>query len=191
MMFVNVGCMVFQTIYYLSSPLCFTPVLVGAQLGLKFSLVALSPIVIVVLQKVLKLHQLSIVLVGLVALSSFALVMSFATTHALVFIATTITLLSNPAKPFIQAKISSLASKYEQGAVFALLSSTEVVTFLAATLSFLTLYPATLSIYHGFAWLFGAGVVLIPFLLVLTIYIADKRLGSSHQHSEDTTPILS
>jgi len=51
------------------------------------------------------------------------------------------------------------------GAAFALLSGSEMITFLIATVSFLTLYPATLQIYRGFAWLFAAGVLVIPIIL--------------------------
>nr|XP_002119904.3 proton-coupled folate transporter-like [Ciona intestinalis] len=193
MMYVTVGCMVFQTIYFLSKPLCFTPVLVGAQLAVKFSVLALSPVLIVVMQKILKMSAHFIILVGLLALSGFCFVMSFAHVlhDPLVFIATSLTLFCNPAKPFIQAKISSLASKYEQGAVFAVVSCTEILMFLVATLSFLTLYPATLSIYHGFMWLYGAGVALIPCVLILVVSIADKRRDRLTVEIGETKPLLS
>uniref|UniRef100_H2XT83 Proton-coupled folate transporter n=1 Tax=Ciona intestinalis TaxID=7719 RepID=H2XT83_CIOIN len=177
MMYVTVGCMVFQTIYFLSKPLCFTPVLVGAQLAVKFSVLALSPVLIVVMQKILKMSAHFIILVGLLALSGFCFVMSFAHVlhDPLVFIVFKICFLFDYKNYFSHAKISSLASKYEQGAVFAVVSCTEILMFLVATLSFLTLYPATLSIYHGFMWLYGAGVALIPCVLILVVSIADKR----------------
>ena len=55
---------------------------------------------------------------------------------------------------------------FSSGSAFALLSCTETLTFLAATAVFLALYPATLPVYHGFCWLFAAGIVLIPITLV-------------------------
>ena len=53
------------------------------------------------------------------------------------------------------------------GAAFALLSFTEILSFLTSTVSFLMLYSATVGIYHGFAWLVAAAIVVIPFSLIM------------------------
>ncbi|XP_076815787.1 lysosomal proton-coupled steroid conjugate and bile acid symporter SLC46A3-like isoform X1 [Clavelina lepadiformis] len=174
-MFVLVGGMAFQTIYFLSKPLCFTPVLVGAQLGLRFAMTAFSPLMVWVYQKVFRMGSHVIIVVSLSALAASEVTMSFATTKAIVFIATSLLLFANPSKPFIQAQIANLVSESEHGAAFALLSFTEILSFLVATVSFLLLYSETVKMYRGFVWLFAAVVVLIPLCLMMTVMISDRR----------------
>ncbi|CAK8692149.1 unnamed protein product [Clavelina lepadiformis] len=183
-MFVIVGGMIFQTIYLLSKPLCFTPVLVGIQSGFKFGLIALSPLIVLIYQKVLKMTNHMIILTALVAVAASDVVMSFATHSAIVFIATSLMLFANTAKPFIQAQISSIVSDSEQGAAFALLSFTEILSFLTSTVSFLMLYSATVGIYHGFAWLVAAAIVIIPFSLIMTVVICDRKRSLDDNEKE-------
>lgn len=176
-MFTNVGIMVFQTIFFLASPLCFSAVLVGLQMSLKFMANVAGPIFVITFQRCCGLSNQSIIMLSLFAYFMFPFLMCFAHDAALVFVATSTMTLGSIAKPFMQAQVSSLASETEQGAAFALLSSSEVLSFLLATISYLTMYSTTQHISHWFTWMFSAGVALIPIALMGLIWIADKCAG--------------
>ncbi|XP_039249817.2 proton-coupled folate transporter-like isoform X1 [Styela clava] len=175
-MFLNVGIIVFQTIFFLSYPLCFTPVLVGAQLSTKFISVVAGPILVYLFQKC-GIGNQAIIVISLVGYFGFPFLMIFAKSAWLVFVATSMMTIGCIPKPFIQAQVSSLASESEQGAAFAMLSSSEVLSFLLATVCYLTIYPATQYISHWFSWMFSAGIALIPLFLMGIVWIIDKKEG--------------
>ncbi|XP_077969419.1 proton-coupled folate transporter-like isoform X2 [Styela clava] len=184
-MFVNVGVFLFQSMFFLSYPLCFTPLLLGAQLAIRFTSVCAAPLVVYLFQRLLNLSNQTIILVGLLGFFMFPFTMSIATETWIVFLATSAMIVGSIAKPFIQAQISSLASQSEQGAAFAMLSSFEVLSFLLATICYLEMYPATQYISHWFTWIFSSIITAVPILLMSIVWVADKKTNRNRTNNQD------
>uniref|UniRef100_A0A7M4FDD8 Proton-coupled folate transporter n=1 Tax=Crocodylus porosus TaxID=8502 RepID=A0A7M4FDD8_CROPO len=151
-------------LYELGSPLCWGPDLIGygsaaSYLAYLSSLGGLRALQLCLGDAwVAELALLSNIL-GLV-------VISLATTTALMFTGYGILFLSMAATPVIRAKLSKLVDEKEQGALFASVACVEGLCSLMATGVFNSLYPASLHFMRGFPFLFGAIILLIPAVII-------------------------
>nr|XP_039249249.1 proton-coupled folate transporter-like [Styela clava]XP_039249250.1 proton-coupled folate transporter-like [Styela clava] len=174
----------FRTMFFVSFPVCFTPGLVGLQNGLENGLVALDPIVLYLCKSLLHLSSQTILLTAIFTRLSSALMMSFAEGPPLVFAATSFGIIFNLSTPIIRSQISLLVSSSEQGSALALVSGIESLFNIFSPIVFLHIYPATLYISHGFAWIIETLILCIPLVLMMTIWIVDKRrVNTEHSSS--------
>ncbi|XP_039249020.2 lysosomal proton-coupled steroid conjugate and bile acid symporter SLC46A3-like isoform X2 [Styela clava] len=123
--FVINGSAAFQTLFFISYPICFTPGMIGLQNGIASGLVILSPLIIKFYESVLRLRTQSILLLTICTRLSSTLMMGFAKSPILVFSATSIGVLSTFPNSIIRSQISKLVSSSEQGSALALLSGIE------------------------------------------------------------------
>ncbi|XP_051665757.1 proton-coupled folate transporter [Manacus candei] len=107
-------------------------------------------------------------------------VISLATTTALMFTGYGILFLSMAATPVIRSKLSKLVSETEQGALFASVACVQGLCSLVATGVFNSLYPVTLHFMRGFPFLFGAIILLIPAAIIGWIQIWDSKHDYNH-----------
>ncbi|KAG5844738.1 hypothetical protein ANANG_G00165750 [Anguilla anguilla] len=157
---VHFGSRDLYVLYELSAPLCWGPELVGfgsAALHLAYlsSLLGLR-----VLQ--LCLDESWVALLGLASNGAALLVISNASSTALMFTGYGLNFLSMASTPVLRSKLSKLVDSSQQGALFASVACVESLCSLLATGVFNSLYPATLHIFKGFPFLFGAILLLIP-----------------------------
>ncbi|XP_039248736.2 proton-coupled folate transporter-like isoform X1 [Styela clava] len=186
------GTGIFDTMYYLSYPLCFSPTLIGIRMALSFGSVALAPGLVLFYKRVLRLSNVTIILQGIVALIGIDLMISFAKQQYVVFIASSFTIFMQVTAPVLRTQISSLASISEQGAALSLISGTENFSNMFSNVAYLLLYPATLPIYHGFMWCLSCAILLIPLTMITIVWIADrKKLKASFSATEeDHSPLI-
>ncbi|XP_027487617.1 proton-coupled folate transporter-like, partial [Corapipo altera] len=107
-------------------------------------------------------------------------VISLATTTALMFTGYGVLFLSMAATPVIRSKLSKLVSETEQGALFASVACVQGLCSLVATGVFNSLYPVTLHFMRGFPFLFGAIILLIPAAIIGWIQIWDSKHDYNH-----------
>ncbi|XP_064208925.1 proton-coupled folate transporter isoform X1 [Anguilla rostrata] len=170
---VHFGSRDLYVLYELSAPLCWGPELVGygsAALHLAYlsSLLGLR-----VLQ--LCLDESWVALLGLASNSAALLVISTASSTALMFTGYGLNFLSMASTPVLRSKLSKLVDSSQQGALFASVACVESLCSLLATGVFNSLYPATLHIFKGFPFLFGAILLLIPACIIGTIRCREMR----------------
>lgn len=174
-MFAVNGVALFMTMFLVSYPVCFTPDLVGAQAGLNNGLVIAVPLLILLLQGYLKFEGQSIILLGVIARVCSSSMMSVAQGPVLVFAATSLAVVYNMTTAFIRSGATRLVSSKEQGATLAVISGMENLACIFSPLVFLTVYPATLHIFHGFSLVVAAMVYAVSLTLMTVVWIADKR----------------
>ncbi|XP_076820067.1 proton-coupled folate transporter-like isoform X2 [Clavelina lepadiformis] len=193
-MYVIIGSTMVQTIFLLSPPLCFTPILIGIKMGFGFGFSLLSPLIVLLYQRVFHFGNHVVIILALSSLAIGYLIMSFATQLSVVFLAASFGPFVTPGKSFIEAQISSLVSANEQGAAFALLSFTGTISCLLSAVSFLLLYSVTAGIYHGFVWLHGSLFALVPISLIIFVMVCDRRrrrlLGVGRTLDDENRPLL-
>ncbi|EAW51088.1 heme carrier protein 1, isoform CRA_c [Homo sapiens] len=103
-------------------------------------------------------------------------VFAFATITPLMFTGYGLLFLSLVITPVIRAKLSKLVRETEQGALFSAVACVNSLAMLTASGIFNSLYPATLNFMKGFPFLLGAGLLLIPAVLIGMLEKADPHL---------------
>nr|XP_039269450.1 proton-coupled folate transporter-like isoform X1 [Styela clava] len=172
-MFVMNGIDIFQTMYFVSSPICFTPELVGVQNGIDACTIIFSPFIVIFYESILHMNSQTMLLTSITGRLLTSLLMFFANGATLVFVATSIGVFSSITTPYIRLRISSLVSTSEQGPALALVSfATEIIN--ASSVVFLVIYPSTLYISHGFTWLVTASILCCPLTLMIIVWITNK-----------------
>uniref|UniRef100_I3L9X9 Proton-coupled folate transporter n=1 Tax=Sus scrofa TaxID=9823 RepID=I3L9X9_PIG len=161
---VHLGAQDILTIYELSSPLCWDSRLIGygsaaQQLPYLTSLLGLRLLQHCLADSWVAEVGLTFNILGLV-------VFAFATITPLMFTGYGLLFLSLVITPVIRAKLSKLVSVSEQGALFSAVACVNSLAMLLASGIFNALYPATLNFMKGFPFLLGAGLLLIPALLI-------------------------
>lgn len=173
-MFALNGISVFITMFLVSYPVCFTPDLVGIQNGLINGLIIATPLVMIILQSCLKLRGQSMILVGIFGRLCYCTLMSIARGPALVFSATSMAMIFNFSTAFLRSEATRLVSEKEQGAALAVITTMENVIGSLSPIAFLTLYPATLHIFHGFSFVVAGSIFFVTFLMMGTVWIANR-----------------
>ncbi|XP_061104916.1 proton-coupled folate transporter [Conger conger] len=170
---VHSGSRELYVLFELSPPLCWGPQMVGygsAALHLAYlsSLLGLR-----VLQ--LGLDDSWVALLGLASNCAALLVISNAATTALMFTGYGLNFLSMASTPVLRSKLSKLVESSQQGALFASVACVESLCSLVASGVFMSLYPATLHVFKGFPFLFGALILLIPASIIGAIRCREMR----------------
>ncbi|KAJ8266737.1 hypothetical protein GJAV_G00134130 [Gymnothorax javanicus] len=161
-------------LYELSTPLCWGPELVGygsAALHLSY----LSSLACLRLLG-LCLDESWVFLLGLASSGAALVVFSAADNTALMFTGYGLNFLSMAATPIIRSKLSKMVDSNQQGALFASVACVESLCSLVATGLFNALYPATLHVFRGFPFLFGAILLLIPAAIMGSIRCREMKM---------------
>ncbi|XP_077968756.1 lysosomal proton-coupled steroid conjugate and bile acid symporter SLC46A3-like isoform X2 [Styela clava] len=146
-MFVVNGIELFQTMFFISRPICFTPELVGAQNSLDASSIIFSIFLVIFYENVLHMESQAILLTAMFARFTTSLLMFCSSEATLIFI----------------------------GSVFALLSFVNGIIGIFTPIVVLTLYPATLAISYSFIWIVMASILCCPLILMTIVWIADRK----------------
>ncbi|XP_029469524.1 proton-coupled folate transporter isoform X2 [Rhinatrema bivittatum] len=151
-------------LYELSSPLCWGSDLIGYASAAEHLTYLSSLAGLRALQ--LCLEDAWVAEMGLLSNISGLIVISVATTTALMFTGFGIRFLAMATTPVIRSKLSKLVDEREQGALFASVACVEGLSSLVSTGLFNALYPATLPFMKGFPFLFGGLILLIPVAII-------------------------
>ncbi|XP_047463824.1 solute carrier family 46 member 3 [Mugil cephalus] len=160
--FAYMGAINLVTLYELNAPLCWTEIFIGYGSALSTT-VFLTSFVGVLGLTYCGVPQLLIILFGILSVVSGMIVMSFATTTLLMFVARVPMLLTIMPFPVLRSMMSKIVSKSEQGALFAFLSFLESLTGNVSSAVFNSIYAVTVAWYPGFAFQLSAGLCFIPF----------------------------
>ncbi|NXG69696.1 PCFT protein, partial [Baryphthengus martii] len=175
---VHFGAKDIYVLYELGSPLCWASDLIGYGSAASYLAYLSSLGGLRLLQ--LCLEDTWVAEIGLISNISGLVVISLATTTALMFTGYGLLFLSMAATPVIRAKLSKLVSETEQGALFASVACVEGLCSLVATGVFNSLYPASLPFMRGFPFLFGAIILLIPAAIIGWIEIRGSKDDYNH-----------
>ncbi|XP_044142597.1 proton-coupled folate transporter [Bufo gargarizans] len=170
---VHMGAKDLLVIYELSFPLCWDSDLIGYGSAAEH-LTYLSSLA------GLRLFQLCladswVAEMGFLSNISGLVVFSMAATTQIMFTGYGLRFFSMATTPIIRSKLSKLVDDGEQGALFSVVGCVEGISFILATSIFNSLYPATLYFMKGFAFLFGAIVLLIPAGIIGMIEICGQK----------------
>ncbi|XP_078404410.1 proton-coupled folate transporter isoform X1 [Cetorhinus maximus] len=154
-------------LFELSSPLCWQSDLIGYGSAVEHLTYLSSLLGLKVMQLCLKDNWIAEI--GLVSNMAGLVIFSLAATSSVMFSGYGVRFLAMATTPVIRAKLSKLADVTEQGALFASVACVESACSLASTVVFSSLYPATLYFMKGFAFLFGAAMLVIPMGIIGTL----------------------
>uniref|UniRef100_UPI00398F2F91 proton-coupled folate transporter n=1 Tax=Pristiophorus japonicus TaxID=55135 RepID=UPI00398F2F91 len=170
-------------IFELSSPLCWESDLIGYGSAVEHLTYLSSLLGLKVMQPCIE--DSWIAQIGLVSNMAGLVVFSLAWATPLMFTGYALRFLAMCTTPVIRAKMSKLAETTEQGAMFASVACVESACSLVSTAVFNSLYPATIYFMKGFAFLFGAAMLLIP---IATIGIVRCSETEAPYHRFEDTP---
>ncbi|XP_075052901.1 proton-coupled folate transporter [Mixophyes fleayi] len=170
---VHMGAKDLLVIYELGFPLCWDSDLIGYGSAAEH-LTYLSSLA------GLRLFQLCladtwVAEMGFLSNISGLVVFSLASSTSIMFTGYGLRFFTMATTPVIRSKLSKLVDEGEQGALFSVVACVEGVSFILATSIFNSLYPATLYFMKGFAFLFGAVVLLIPAGIIGLIEVCDQK----------------
>ncbi|XP_007530775.2 proton-coupled folate transporter [Erinaceus europaeus] len=172
---VHFGAQDIQTVYELSAPLCWDSRLIGYGSAVQHLSYLTSLLGLRLLQCFLA--DAWVAEIGLAFNILGMVVFAFATVTPLMFTGYGLLFLSLVITPVMRAKLSKLVSESEHGALFSAVACVNAVAMLMASGIFNSLYPATLNFMKGFPFLLGAGLLLIPAVLI-------GVLEKTYPHSE-------
>lgn len=179
--FADVGGMSLITLYELNMPLCWTGIMIGYGSALSTT-VFLTSFFGVIAFSYCRTPQALIVLVGLLSFIFGMIMVSFANTTEMMFLARIPMFLAGMPFPILRSMMSKLVSKAEQGALFACISCLESLTNTVSMAAFNSIYAATVSWYSGFVFLFSAGLCTIPVILIGALLL--MRVDFTNEVSE-------
>lgn len=164
-----------ETLYFLGQPFCWGPAKIGV-----FSMVRNAAQAVIGLGSV-RLLQLCLSNATIGILSTFSnavsyIIEGFATSTLMIYMVPVSGMFSFLVIPMVRSLISAMTTKDKQGAVFASLSTIEVICTLAANLSQNTIYTFTMSFMNGFVFLILAVFSLINMLLMIGFKFAKQKL---------------
>ncbi|KAI1902871.1 hypothetical protein AGOR_G00020760 [Albula goreensis] len=160
-------------LFELSSPLCWGPELVGFGSAAQHLSYLSSLLGLRLLRR--HLDDSWVAVLGLTSNIAALLVISGATTTELMFTGYGLNFLSMASTPVLRSKLSKLVDPSQQGALFASVACVEGLCSLVASGVFNSLYPATLHIFKGFPFLFGAITLLIPASIIGTMRCREMK----------------
>ncbi|XP_077448316.1 lysosomal proton-coupled steroid conjugate and bile acid symporter SLC46A3 [Stigmatopora argus] len=167
--FTYVGSFSLLTLYELNEPLCWTEILIGYGAALSTTIFLFSFFGVAGLTYC-GTPQLLIVLLGILSLATGLVMVAFSKTTLMMLLARVPMLLSIMPFSVLRSMMSKIISKSEQGALFALLSFTDVLTANVSVAVFNILYATTVVWYPGLIFLLGAGLCAIPTVLLGVVY---------------------
>ncbi|XP_077597084.1 lysosomal proton-coupled steroid conjugate and bile acid symporter SLC46A3 [Stigmatopora nigra] len=167
--FAYVGGFSLLTLYELNEPLCWTEILIGYGAALSTTIFLFSFLGVAALTYC-GTPQLLIVLLGILSLATGMVMVAFSKTTLMMLLARVPMLLSIMPFAVLRSMMSKIVSKSEQGALFALLSFTDVLTANVSVAVFSILYATTVVWYPGLVFLLGAGLCAIPTIILGVVY---------------------
>ncbi|XP_072302039.1 lysosomal proton-coupled steroid conjugate and bile acid symporter SLC46A3 [Eucyclogobius newberryi] len=194
--FTNFGGSSLITLYELNEPLCWTEITIGYGSALGTT-VLLTSFLGVMAFSYCKVTQTIIVLVGFLSFMSGMIMVSFAKTTTMMFIARIPMCLCAMPFPILRSMMSKFVSKAEQGALFACISCSESLTSTVSMAIFNSIYAATVAWDSGFVFVLSAGLCIIPSILIGVLIVMrvdfstkDKQVLISEQgliqdHNDD------
>ncbi|KAJ8404699.1 hypothetical protein AAFF_G00335620 [Aldrovandia affinis] len=171
--FCDIGTMSLVTLYELSEPLCWNEILIGYGAALSTTSFLTSFAGVALLSHCLP--NLPIVLIGLLSIMTGLAMTAFAKTTLLMFLVRVPMALAIMPAPVLRSMMSKIASKSEQGALFACVAFLQTLSTSVAFITFSSLYAVTVAWFPGFCFLVAAGLCLIPMALMGVVGV----LGSS------------
>lgn len=163
--FADMGGLSLITLYELNKPLCWTGIMIGYGSALGTMVLLTSFFGVMAFSKC-QVPQTLIVLIGFLSFMVGMIMVSFAKTTEMMFIARVPMLLCAMPFPVLRSMMSKIISKTEQGALFACVSCLESITSTVAGVAYNSVYAATVAWYSGFAFLLSAGLCTIPSILI-------------------------
>lgn len=163
--FADMGGVSLITLYELNAPLCWTEIMIGYGSALG-TMVFLTSFFGVMLFSYLKMPQTLIVLLGILSFMVGMVMVSFAKTTQMMFLARVPMLLCAMPFPVLRSMMSKIVSKAKQGALFACISCMESITTTVSIAAFNSIYAATVAWYSGFVFVLSAGLCIIPSILI-------------------------
>ncbi|XP_004605085.1 proton-coupled folate transporter isoform X1 [Sorex araneus] len=161
---VHFGAQDILTLYELSAPLCWDSKLIGYGSAAQHLTYLTSLVGLRLLQCFLA--DTWVAEIGLTFNILGMVVFAFATITPLMFTGYGLLFLSLVITPILRAKLSKLVSESEHGALFSAVACVNGLAMLMASGIFNSLYPATLNFMKGFPFLLGAGLLIIPAVLI-------------------------
>lgn len=185
--FADMGALSLITLFELNKPLCWTEIMIGYGSALG-TMVFLTSFFGVMVFSYLKVPQTLIVLMGFLSFVLGMVMVSFAKTTKMMFLARVPMLLCAMPFPVLRSMMSKIVSKAEQGALFACISCMESITSTVSFAVFNSIYAATVAWYSGFVFLLSAGLCTIPSILIGVLIVMrvdfssqDKKPSEDHQ----------
>lgn len=171
------------TLYELNEPLCWSEILIGygsalSTIAFLTSFLGLSAFMYC------GTPQLVIVLVGILSCVSGMVLVAFANTTLLMFLARIPMLFTIMPFPVLRSMMSKIVSKSEQGALFACVSCLDSLTSSVAVAVFNSVYAATVSWFPGFAFLLAAGLFAIPLTFLGVLGVIGLDVSTEVKESE-------
>ncbi|XP_043995912.1 solute carrier family 46 member 3 [Gambusia affinis] len=184
--FTYIGGISLVTLYELNEPLCWTEILIGYGSAMSTT-VFLTSFLGVSAFTYCGVPQMLIVALGILSVLSGLIMVAFAKTTVLMFLARIPMLLSIMPFPVLRSVMSKIVSKSEQGALFAYLSFLESLFNNVGSAVFNSIYAATVGWYPGFAFLLAAGLCAIPLSAVVAVAFIGVDVTTEPIKSEDGT----
>ncbi|XP_056140732.1 solute carrier family 46 member 3 [Lampris incognitus] len=181
--FAHIGGLSMITLYELNKPLCWSEILIGYGSALSTT-VFLTSFVGVLLFTYCGVPQLLIVLMGILSVIAGMVLVAFAKTTLLMFLARAPMLLSIMPFPVLRSMMSKIISKSEQGALFACVAFSENLSSNVAGTIFSSIYASTVRWYPGFCFLVAAGLCLIPLALLGALGVLGVDVAEQGKDSE-------
>ncbi|XP_078357667.1 proton-coupled folate transporter-like [Oculina patagonica] len=161
-----------KSLYILKSPLCWSPTLIGYYFAFEAFVHGIGSVVgIPLFGRCFK--ELNVARVGMVTIILASVLLAFSDRTWMVFVGAVVGVFNALADPVLMARMSSIVSKDEQGALFSAFNMVSTVMQLVGAVLFNTVYQATLGLtFQGSVFILCAVLVLIPFALVSWIKLS-------------------
>jgi len=127
------------------------------------------------LQRTCRLHDGFLAMIGLSFRMAGLMVLSFADSIPLVFVAVSLAGPHSMTVSSIKSLISKTVSDGEMGRTFSLLSSGETLSNLVGTLVFANLYAVTLTLFAGTSFLVETAVFVVIFIIIVYVTFSQRR----------------
>ncbi|XP_065071361.1 proton-coupled folate transporter-like [Rhopilema esculentum] len=176
-LFVNmlsIGISSLITLYLMNAPFCLSPIEVGYFIGTRFFLMGIGAALgIKSLGLLMQPHIVS--LIGIMSYFAFYTLLAFAQHKQTIYIACVAGVLSGTASPIFRSILSRAVNQTEQGALFSVVSSLEMLAVFLGNFLFNAVYTVVNGSGHPESIFFVVvGLLLLPFLLNL-IYIKRRK----------------
>jgi len=171
-------------LYVERTPLNMTKSTYGYLLAANYACLGLCAFVAPrLLQRTCRLSDGFLAMIGLLFRMAALLVLSFADSIPLVFVAVSLAGPHSMTVSSCKSLISKTVSDGEMGRTFSLLSCGETLSNLVGTVVFANLYAATLTLFPGTSFLVEAGVFVVIFVIIVHVTCSQHRC----QQDEDKT----
>ncbi|XP_078350899.1 lysosomal proton-coupled steroid conjugate and bile acid symporter SLC46A3-like [Oculina patagonica] len=163
-------------LYSKHSPRNFSPSLIGYFFAEVLFLKGVGVVVgIPLMTKILKWSDITIAIIGAVISIGFYVFLGLASTKWMMFVGALIAVASGIPPPCLRSIVSKQVESSELGTTFALLASLEVLETLIASIIFNNIYSATVEWLPGFCYFLMSGLVVIPIVLLVWLYVLERR----------------